>query len=252
MWKNRNDWTQGVIWQYDEEGDILMAEPPRQDKEGNVYENLYVAGTDSYDQDEANHSTSKGSCWVKKKFLSADDTANKYVAGLLIRPKESEGGAENFYEKTAMLCAMYNARNLIEYSKIRIIDYYVKNGWAGLLKERPAFVTANLIKHSQATNKYGIDPSTKIHWLKMQAAYLNDVTHIEECDFIELLDAWANYKYDSTGKKYNCDITISTSLCEVFLKDEEAIQAYSISEKGRRKRPVYVQGANGELKKVYK
>lgn len=252
MWKDRMDWTKGVVWEYNDEGDFLMSEPPREDAKGNVYSNLYVAGTDSYDQDEAHHSTSKGSCWVKKKFLSADDTANKYVAGIVLRPTTAEGGAERFFEKTAMLCAMYNAKNLIEWSKIRIFDYYIKNNWTGMLKERPDFVTANIIKNSLATNKYGIDPSTKIHWLKYQAAYLNDLNHIESCDFIELLDAWANYKYDPSGKKYNCDITISTSLCEVYLKDEEALEVYSEGTRNKRKRSYHEIGPNGELIKKYR
>ena len=45
-----------------------------------IYTNLYKTGVDSYDVDEAKTSSSKGAAWVKKGFLNANDTYNKYVA----------------------------------------------------------------------------------------------------------------------------------------------------------------------------
>jgi hypothetical protein len=147
-----------------------------------------------------------------------------------------------------MLCIAYNAINLIEYSKILIMDYYVKNGFSSLMKLRPEFVTANMVTVSKTTNRYGIDPSTKPEWLKMQKKYLSDKRNIENCDFIELLDAWAKFKYDPSGKRYNCDVTIATSLCTVCEEDEKELEVSNSVEVKEEKRPLfYVKDRYGNL-----
>jgi len=213
----------GVTWKDDPDGFATIYELPELDEDGNVYKNLYGAATDSYDQDEAHTSTSMGSCQIKKGFLDANHTYNKHVARITERPGTAEGGKEKFYEHTAMLCVMYNAINLIEFSKILVIDWYIQHGLGYMLKERPEFVTAAMIKKSKASNKYGIDPSTKIHWLTLLSESLT-YENIQKMDDVELITALAKYRYDPSGKKYNCDITITAALLEVLQKDEEHIK----------------------------
>jgi len=185
------------------------------------FTNLYKVGTDSYDQDESYTTTSDGSCWVKKGFLNANSTYNLYVAGVEERPETAIGGREVFYENTEKLTMYYGGKNLIEWSKILIFDHYVNNGLEGLLKERPEFFLSRMIQRSQATNQYGIDPSSKPHWLKIQADYLSIQENIEKCYFPTLLKAWARFKYAPGKIRYNCDTTISTSLCSVMEEDEK-------------------------------
>lgn len=244
-WLDPKNPFKGVEMIPDPEGPFMIAEHPRKDKDGNVYLNLYRGGTDSYDQDESNYGTSKGACWIKKGFLNANDTYNKYVAGLLERPSTSVGGRKLFYEHSAMLCIYYNtiASNLIEHTKILIIDWYIDNGFAGLLKLRPQFVTANMIKKSNTSYRYGIDASTKHNWLAMQRDYLKDKANIDNCDFPILLDSWSKFKLDP---KYNCDNTIATSLCTVNEEDEKQLQVH---ESNRKEEPnlYYTQDHNGNL-----
>lgn len=239
----------GIEMVYDEEGPFLIAELPERDKDGKVYDNLYRAGTDSYDKDEAAYSNSKGACWIKKGFLNANRTYNKYVAGLVERPNIAEGGREVFYKNTVILSIFYNAINLIEYSNILIIDWYVKNGYSSVLKMRPEFVTANIVINSKMNNKFGIDPSTKPHWLLMQKDYLRNRENIEKCDFVELLDAWSKFRYDPSGKKYNCDITIATSLCTVCEEDEKFMEVEESSKESFSSLR-YERDRNGNLKVV--
>lgn len=247
-WKNPTKKHEGVIWYPDDEGPFQILEHPKKDKAGNVYQGLYKAATDSYDQDEALTSTSKGACWIKKSFLNAEETYNQYVAGVVERPRIDEGGADKFYEYSALLCVYYNAVNLIEYSKIRIFDWYHDNGLTYLLKERPEFVTAAFVENSNTSNKYGIDPNTKIHWLKMHHEWLQDKENIDNCYFTDLLDAWSRFKYD---RKYNCDITIATSLCTVLMEDEkEMLVTESVEEKEKFK--YYRRNEFGQIEAVYK
>ena len=219
-WKDPKNKNKGVNFTADEEGPFYIFEHPETNQEGEVPLNLYFAGTDSYDQDVAFHTDSLGSCHVWKNFLRADKTYKKWVARIVQRPTEEEGGAERFYENTALLTAYYNARNLIEFSKWRIIDWYTRNGVASLLKERPESILASFITNSKASNRYGIDPSTKKDWINILRETLTKET-IDGMDDIEQVRRFAKYRYDPTGKKYNCDVTISSALSLVHQQDEQ-------------------------------
>ena len=251
-WIDPKNWWKGVYYEVSDNGWALISELPETDKNGIVYENLYGAGTDSYDYDEALTSSSKGACWIYKGFLDANHTYNKWVAGILERPETSVGGAEVFYEHTCLLIIMYRAKNLIEWSKILIFDFYKRNNMSSFLKERPEMVLSTMINDSKQVNKYGIDPATKPEWLKILRDHLSIPENIENIDFVELCEAYANFKYDPTGKKYNCDITIATSLDLVLKKDETFISVQSTEQKQKRRNaPVYVTNERGILVKVY-
>jgi len=215
--KNKN---KGVKFIPDEQGPIYIFEHPDTSKEGEVASNVYFGGTDSYDQDTAFHSDSLGACSIWKNFLDANHSYKKWVARVLQRPTEAEGGAERFYEYTAMLSIYYKARNLIEFSKWRIIDWYVRNGLGSYLKERPDAILASFISNSNASNRYGIDPSTKKEWLNLLREELTPET-IDRMDDVMQLRRFAKFRYDPTGKKYNCDITISSALSIIHQKDEQ-------------------------------
>ncbi len=247
-WNERGDWTKGVYWEPNVDGPFMIAEHPEYDKDNKPFLNLYKVGTDSYDQDEAFTSSSKGACWVKKGFLNADRTYNKYVAGLVERPTVAEGGREVFYEHTALLTMYYGGRNLIEHSNLLIFEWYERKGLNGLLKEKPEFVMSKMVNKTQTSNQYGIDPSTKPHWLRIQADWLRNKENIDKCDFIELLQAWAKFKYRPGVIRYNCDNTIASSLCSVLESDEEQ---YDVVSRGHERDRISTipsfKTVNGEL-----
>jgi len=232
-WKTDiNHWHDGVEFVVKEDGWLEVYEEPQLNSSGNVYEGLYEVATDSYDQDEAT-TDSLGSCSVKKGFLNAQSSYNKYVAQILERPPTSEGGRELFYEHTAMVSVWYGrALNLIEWSKILIIDWYRNHKFESLLRPRPRFLTARFVGDSKAKNDYGIDPSTKPFWLKMHKEYLSVRSNIEQCDSVLMLTRWAKFKYEpGREKKYNCDVTISTSLATVAYEENKDEMIHDEKEK---------------------
>jgi hypothetical protein len=247
-WYNNRNWHEGCFWEPDENGPFMISEHPEYDKDGKPFQNLYKIGTDSYDQDEAFTSSSQGACMVKKGFLNAERTYNKYVAVLVERPSVSEGGREKFYEHTALMTIYYGGRNLIEHSNLLIFEWYDRRGLNGWLKEKPEFVMAKMVNKTATSNVYGIDPSTKPHWLRIQADWLRNKENIDKCDFIELLQAWAKFKYRPGVTRYNCDITIATSLCSVLENDESQYEVMSIANEREKiaRLPSY-QTVNGEL-----
>lgn len=250
-WKDIKNKHKGVYFEPDEEGPFRILEHPQLDHNGDVYHNLYIAATDSYDQDESYTTTSQGACWIKKRFLNSDSLYNTYVAGIVERPESAIGGKDVFYEHTALMSVYYNAKNLIEWSKIIIFEWYARNRLEYLLKERPEFVLSKMINKSQATNFYGIDPSTKPSWLKLMADFLRVQENVSKIYFPELLKAWAKFKYQPGVHRYNCDITIATSLCETFEEDIREMEVVSEGDLGEDD-PMPVYKTNGsELIQVW-
>lgn len=235
-----------VKFELDHNGSLLIFEHPEwrknkaEGEELKIIEDMYKGATDSYDKDEANSSTSRGSVHILKDFVNINYSSGFWAARLIERPEE----AETFFENSAKLCFYYAARNLIEYSNIRIFDWYKKNGFEYMLRERPEFVLAAWIRNSKVENKYGIDPSSKIHWLGLLKKKLLDDNFVNQLNDVEAINAFLKFKLDP---KYNCDITISAALTavqeqedkEIIINDEPTLLV-------ARPMPVYVT-VNGRL-----
>lgn len=211
----------GCEWKPNGEGPFRITEHPKTTTSfheifGEIQtpvEGVYKAGTDSYDQNSAKTSSSMGACFIYKTFIDHNQTSNCFVANLVERPEDSD----IFYENSAKLCFYYSAMNLIEFSKILIFNWYEKNGFDFMLCERPTLVTAAWIQNSQASNRFGIDPSTKDKWLVLLKNYLTKEYNIQKLYDLNQVRAYINFKLDPD---YNCDITIASSLCIVQAKED--------------------------------
>ena len=229
-WNNPHDWSEGVYFKMtdissgEKPTTIILELPKINPVTKRPYENLYKQATDSYDRDEANTSTSLGSSIVGHGFFDAESPSNYEVARLTIRPETFEGGSDKFYEEVLKLNIFYGAINLIEYSNLLIFKFYQNHGFNYLLKERPQLMIARWIQNSQVNNQYGIDPSSKPHWLTTLSDFIkrDDYRFVENCNDEGLLAALAKFRYDP-NKKYNCDITISMALLSVLFEDEAEI-----------------------------
>lgn len=212
--KNENGHNVGVTFRHNPKGSFIIMEHPEEDDTGEVFLNLYLAGTDSYDKDEANSSDSKGSCSIFKTFRDINRTSNLFVARYTERPAT----AKEFYENTAKLCMYYKSMNLIEWSNIGIFEWYIQNGFEGYLKERPHVAYAS-IKNSKVSNRYGVDPSTKTYWIEAYGDYIEHNT--EKMFDPEQVERAIKFRNEKT---YNCDLTISSSLCIVHSVDNYDIK----------------------------
>jgi len=246
--RGRLDWrkdskgqTIGVDFIHDDNGELLIYEHPELDSSGKAFLNLYVAGTDSYDKDEANSSDSKGSCSMYKMFKDSNSTSNIFVARFTDSPKT----AEKFYEETAKLCYYYQAPNLIEWSNIAIFNWYRNNGFEGYLKERPMIAYAN-VKESKVRNKYGVDPGTKTEWLILYRDYIEEYSDVMyDSHQIERAIKFRN------EKKYNCDITISSALAITHAKDCINIKVNRDQHKTKKEEFFHFKSNNGNLVKSF-
>lgn len=193
----------GIDWKLDPDGLYSIMEFPDLNSAASP-KPWYFGGTDSYDKDKAPTSNSKGSCSI------FDGKRLQFVARITERPET----AAEFYEMTAKLCMMYGCKNLIEWSNIRIFDWYEKMGLEHLLKEKPQIAYANVIT-TTSENKYGIEPSTKNTWLNLYKDYIEVYSsRMNDLEQVTKALLWQE------KKDYNCDITISSSLAYLNYVDE--------------------------------
>ncbi len=249
-WKNpRKPW-EGVSFKPKDGGWLNIIEEPNTDADGNVYINLYEVGIDSYDQDEAHTSDSKGACYVRKKYLPGQPLFNCYVAEIIERPSIEDGGAMTFYLHAVMVTMWYKCQCNIEYSNLRIFDFFKVNGFEPLLKKKPRLAFAGKVANTKVSNEYGTDKSLKPHVL----AILRDTLTPEFVDrmyFTRQIRAFSKFIYDPSGRKYNCDITIASAEAEVGAKESEMIPVKSAKDIEEKITYRKFQTVNGRIQSVY-
>ena len=176
-----------VQWIPDREGPYKILAHPMTE-----YKGLDIGGIDSYDQDYAS-TDSLGSAIIYRRFYSTDMASNYVIAEYTERPRT----AEEFWDGCLKLAVYYNAKMLIEFTKIGIIDYFKRMGGMKYMKERPTAA------HSPKTvnrNRYGIQMNK--HTKAVMEQYLQKYVE-ENCEdiyFIDLLDELANYGVRNTDR----------------------------------------------------
>jgi len=137
-------------------GGIVLYAHPAKTNTGEVHENRYVAGIDSYDFDEST-TTSLGSCFI------GDLWTRRIVAEYTGRPKTSE----EFYENVRRLLLYYNAKANVENANKGIFDYLDNKNCGWLLMDEPRVVRETLedttIRNNTGRRKRGTPPSKEIN-----------------------------------------------------------------------------------------
>lgn len=111
----------------------------------------YIIGVDPYDQDKAENSVSYGSCFVYKRFITADQTYHIPVAEYTGRPDF----ADDFYEQCRRLAEYYNAKILFENQNTGIKKYFEIKRCTYLLHTQPNIIKA-ISPSSNVNRGYGI------------------------------------------------------------------------------------------------
>lgn len=204
----------------DKEGAIIIWEHP----DSVPVSNLYIAGCDPIDQDEAETSDSLGSVFIYKKMFSATETYHRVVAEFTGRPSTFNGGAQKFYETVRRLLLYYNARCLYENQLKGLKTYFQQKQSLHLLTETPTIIAdRKIIKKSVVNRGYGIHMTPDIK--KQGELYIADwlVQPVVDMDGSEilrlhtirskaLLKELINYDPDPKKSK-NYDRVIAFMLC---------------------------------------
>ena len=193
---------------------------------------LDIGGVDSYDQDTAGASDSLGSAIIYRRFANTDVPSDYVIAEYTDRPPKKE----DFWDGVLKLAVYYNAKMLVEYTKIGILDYFKRMNALKYLKEKPESA------HNPGTktrNRYGV------HMNKQVKSLLEDLIddyireNVEDIWFMDLIDELAVY-----GRQ-NTDRAMAFGLCLIHNIDNYRLQVSDQHEEKDLGFRYYKMGWNG-------
>ena len=199
-----------VRWRPHPDGPYKILEHPAPE-----YKHLDIGGIDSYDQDKAGASDSLGSAIIYRRFVNTEYASDYVIAEYTDRPEKKE----DFWDGCLKLAMYYNAKMLVEYTKIGILDYFKRMNALKYLKEKPESA------HNPGTktkNRYGVHMNKQVKSLMedLMDDYIRE--NAEDIWFLDLIDELANY-----GTR-NTDRAIAFGLCLIHNVDNYRIQAKEV------------------------
>jgi len=209
-------------WDFDQNEEYIVKWRPHPDGPFRIlhhpepeYKNLDIGGIDSYDQDQAGASDSLGSAIIYRRFVDTDKPSDYIVAEYTDRPEKKE----DFWDGCLKLAVYYNARMLVEYTKIGILDYFKRMNALKYLKEKPESA------HNPGTktrNRYGVHMNKQVKSLMedLMSDYIRE--NVEDIWFLDLIEELSSY-----GTR-NTDRAIAFGLCLIHNVDNYRIQAKTI------------------------
>ena len=209
-------------WDFDNEENFIVRWRPHPDGPYKIlehpapeYKDLDIGGIDSYDQDKAGASDSLGSAIIYRRFVNTEYASDYVIAEYTDRPEKKE----DFWDGCLKLAMYYNAKMLVEYTKIGILDYFKRMNALKYLKEKPESA------HNPGTktrNRYGVHMNKQVKSLMedLMDDYIRE--NAEDIWFLDLIDELANY-----GTR-NTDRAIAFGLCLIHNVDNYRIQAKEV------------------------
>ena len=242
-----------LVWDGNNEGKIkaipspssklLVVEPPLLDKDGQPYKNLYVAGIDSIDvgtnESAMDYDVSDFCIVIKRRMFGMNPP--KYVAMYKDRP----GDVREAYEMARKLLTWYNAKAMLEYTKIGIQRYFQNKNCADVFMARPEYATT--VKNRMKTGKRLIGlPATEAvikHGIELIGMYINE--NVAQIDFDEMLEQLLNYSYEDKRK---FDIVAALGQSEIADEELTGVTPTSLNTKNKQWKDVgYFRNEKGYL-----
>ena len=219
----RSQVQQGYLdWEFNEDEEFIVRWRPHPEGPFKIlhhpepqYKDLDIGGIDSYDQDQAGASDSLGSAIIYRRFVNTDHASDYMVAEYTDRPPKKE----DFWDGCLKLAVYYNAKMLVEYTKIGILDYFKRMNALKYLKEKPESA------HNPGTktrNRYGVHMNKQVKSLMedLMDDYIRE--NVEDIWFLDLIEELSSY-----GTR-NTDRAIAFGLCLIHNIDNYRIQAKEI------------------------
>ena len=188
------------------------------------YAGLDIGGVDSIDQGESGATDSLGSAFIYRRFANADMPHSMPIAEYTCRPETDTVMADDFFEGVLKLAVYYDSKMLIEFTKIGIIDYFVRKKAQRFLKEKPRTAHA---PNTKTRNRYGVHMNKQVKQFMETAIDTYIKESVDDIFFMELLDELADY-----GTR-NTDRAIAFGLCLLHNIDNYSIEAKEIDKSNK-------------------
>lgn len=216
---NKKAYKQKVKFKKGKGGPVhILHHPMLKDNGEHRFHNMDIGGIDSIDQDEAGSTDSKGAVVIYRRFISADIPHNLPIATLHFRSNR----ASEFYEMALKMAVYYNAKMLVEYTKINILDYFIKNGATRYLKEKPVSV------HERGTltrNKFGVHMNRQIKEVGIELMAEDIDNNGREIYFKDLLEELRKFGDENT------DLAMAYMMCQIHNYDIAKVRVIQEQEK---------------------
>lgn len=178
-----------------EDGKIQITELPMTDDHGIPFNNLYTIGCDAVDQSK---DTSTGQTDLSKFCIvvmrrQVGLKSPKIVALYLERPND----IREAYDTALKLCQFYNAKMLVEATKIGVITHFQNYQKQSYLMRRP---TSTVTASKQNKRQYGVPAVTSIieHQIELIQEYVEDF--YDQIDYLEVIDQLIRYSFENKRK----------------------------------------------------
>ena len=194
--ENQVDYDQRPIAQVGE-GPIRFTEMPVCDEHGIPFKNLYVIGVDGIDQgtNESSGQTdvSKFAIVVYRRQLGLQEP--KIVAIYKERPRH----IKDAWDICLKLAMFYNAKVLIEYTKISVVHHFKNVGKEHYLMHKPQGGQSSGGRRT-VNRQIGVTPTQAVieHYLELIENYIVD--YYQFIDYTDLLDELISYSYENKRK----------------------------------------------------
>lgn len=226
--------------EYCSESPIKIVELPETDSSGQPYTNLYVIGNDAIDLDSTTSTgqtdTSQFCMVIMRRQFGLKPP--KIVAIYKDRPDHIQIA----FDTALKLCMFYNAKMLVEATRISIKQYFEKEHKLDFLMRRPR-ATANSWGKTNF-KQFGCPATENIiqHQLDLIEQYIVD--YCDQIQFPEMLEELIRYSYENKRK---FDIVAALGL--TLLADEDMIGKVARSDAPMANRSViaYVKNEWGQM-----
>lgn len=205
---------------------LLVLEPPQTFSDGSVYKNLYVCGIDAIDQGKDTSAmdtdVSEFCIVVKRRVFGMRES--QYVAIYKDRPRN----IQTAYDMAFKLLVWYNAKAVIEYTKIGFHQFLKEHKREDLLMERPDFAVSIRNKKKTTKRLIGIPATEAVinHGLELIQNQLEEGW--QDIYFEEMLYQLLNYSYEDKRKFDIIAALICTEIGDEQLMDIKPRKANEI------------------------
>jgi hypothetical protein len=220
----------GVTFMVHPNGDCRIYEHPDQD-----YKDLYLAGCDPADHDDATKEASDMATYIMKKIkgLEGPRIVFEYVA----RPKK----AADYYEQVLMACIYYKCKILIERNRYRMISYLEEAGYKHLLVSEPSSYLKRSSQPSRERIGVTMTEATRQYMKDLIEAYIDDY-----CDSIPSVPLLKEFLLFGSR---NTDRAFAFGMCLIYEKENKTIAKKFDEIKPNIPRFSYKR-INGEIRRV--
>ena len=207
---------------------LLVLEPPQTMKDGSVYKNLYVAGIDAIDQGKDNSAmdtdVSEFCIVIKRRVFGMRES--QYVAIYKDRPQN----IQTAYDMAFKLLVWYNAKAVLEFTKIGFQQFLKQKKREDLLMERPEFAVSGRNKRRPTKRLIGIPATEAVinHGLELIQIQLTEGW--QDIYFDEMLYQLLNYSYEDKRKFDIIAALICTEIGDEALMDIQPSKQGAISK----------------------